>query len=124
MLEDLASRVRSLEPDKKQAAATIEAFERREQQAAATIQELEREKKQAALTIQGLERELGELGAVIAMASEKVSELLKDGATAGVSTPQAVTTPAESRSLEQREESSATPRGEPKDRSSKAWRFD
>ena len=90
-LEDLASRVRSLEHDKKQAtatiealeraerqaAATIQAFEREEEQTAVTIQELEREKKQAAVTIQALEREVAELGAVIAQASAKVDEMLR-----------------------------------------------
>jgi chromosome segregation ATPase len=124
MLEDLASRVRSLELEKRQAAATIEAFERAEKQAAATIQELEREKKQATLTIQGLEREVGELGAVIVMASEKVSEMLKDGATADISRPQAVDAPVESKGLEQLMEVSADPKKEPRWRSSSAFRFD
>jgi len=152
MLEDLASRVRSLERDgrqaaatiqalehekkqaaatiqalerdSKQAAATIEAFERAERQAAATIQELEREKKQAALTVQGLEREVGELGAVIVLASEKVSEMLKDGASADISQPQAVDAPVESKSFERLMESSADPKKESKWRSSNAFRFD
>ena len=137
-LEDLAIKVRSLEVEKrqaagkvealeraeKQAAATIEAFERAEKQAAATIQELEREKKQATLTIQGLEREVGELGAVIVMASEKVSEMLKDGATAEISRPQAVDAPVESKGLEQLMELSADPKEEPKWRSSNAFRLD
>jgi len=152
MLEDLASRVRSLERDSKQAAAaiqelerekkqatatiqalerdskqaaaTIEAFEREEKQAAATIQELERDSKQAALTVRGLEREVGELGAVIVLASEKVSEMLKDGATADVSQPQAVDAPVESKDPEQLMEFSADPEREPKWRSSIAFRFD
>ena len=152
MLEDLASRVRSfelekrqaaarmealerekteavamaraLEHDNKQAAATIEALERAERQAAATIQELGREKKQAALTVQGLEREVGELGAVIVLASEKVSEMLKDGASADISQPQAVDSSVESKRLEQVMESSADPRRETKWRSSSAFRFD
>jgi chromosome segregation ATPase len=152
MLEDLASRVRSLERDSrqaaatiqelehekrqaaatiqalerdsKQAAATIDAFERAERQAAATIQELEREKKQAALTVQGLEREVGELGAVIVLASEKVSEMLKDGASADISQPQAVDAPVESKSLERLMESSADPKKESKWRSGSAFRFD
>jgi chromosome segregation ATPase len=138
MLEDLASRVRSLELEKRQAAARMEALERENteavamaralehdnKQAAATIQELEREKKQATLTIQGLEREVGELGAVIVMASEKVSEMLKDGATADISRPQAVDAPVESKGLEQLMEVSADPKKEPRWRSSSAFRFD
>jgi hypothetical protein len=110
MLEDLASRVRSLERDSRQAAATI--------------QELEREKKQAALTVQGLEREVGELGAVIVLASEKVSEMLKDGASADISQPQAVDAPVKSKSLERLMESSADPKKESKWRSGSAFRFD
>ncbi len=152
MLEDLAGRVRSLERDSKHAAATIqelerekkqaaatiqalerdskqataaiEAFERAEKHAAATIQELEREKKQAALTVQGLEREVGELGAVIVMASEKVSEMLKDGASADMSQPRAADAPVESKSVERLTESSADSKRESKWRSSTAFRFD
>jgi len=152
MLEDLAGRVRSLEREKneavalaralehdnrqaaatiealeraeKQATATIEAFERAEKQAAVTIQELEREKKQAALTVQGLEREVGELGAVIVLASEKVSEMLKDGASADMSRRQAVDSPVESKRLDRVTESPADPKRETKWRSSSAFRFD
>jgi chromosome segregation ATPase len=122
-LEDLAGKVRSLEREKRQAAATIEAlergerqataaieaFERGERQAALTIQELEREKKQAALTIQELEREVGKLGALIALASEKVDEMLKEGTTDDMSQPQAVNVAAGSKGLEQPGESSADP---------------
>ena len=57
MLEDLASRVRALE----------------------------REKKQAAATIRALEREVGELSAIIAQASAKVAEALEEGTTANIS---------------------------------------
>ncbi len=119
-----AATIEALERDSKQAAAAIEAFERAEKQAAATIQELEREKRQATLTVQGLEREVGELGAVIVLASEKVSEMLKDGASADVSQPQAVDAPIESKGFEQLKESSADPKTETKWRSSSAFRFD
>ena len=110
MLENLASRVRSLEFEKRQAAARMEA--------------LEREKKQAALTVQGLEREVGELGAVIVLASEKVSEMLKDGASADMSRRQAVDSPVESKRLDRVTESPADPKRETKWRSSSAFRFD
>jgi hypothetical protein len=119
-----AATIEALERAERQAAATIEAFERAERQAAATIQELEREKKQAALTVQGLEREVGELGAVIVLASEKVSEMLKDGASADISQPQAVDSSVKSKRLEQVMESSADPKRETKWRSSSAFRFD
>jgi hypothetical protein len=72
MLEDLASRVRLLE----------------------------REKKQSAATIRALEREVGELGALIAQASAKVDEMLKGSATADVSQPGVVNAPVESKGLE------------------------
>jgi hypothetical protein len=49
------------------------------------VRSLESEKKQADLTIQGLEREVGELGALIALATEKVDEMLKVGTTANMS---------------------------------------
>ena len=121
MLEELASKVRSLESEKSEvaaktqaferekakAAAAIEAFERGERQAAAKIEELERENRQAAVkmeelererrqaaaTIQGLEREVGELGALIAMASEKVDEILKGGETTNIARKTTVASP-------------------------------
>jgi chromosome segregation ATPase len=138
MLEDLAGRVKSLEHereqaaatiqalerDNKQAAATIEALERAEKQAATTIEALERAEKQATLTIQGLEREVGQLGAIIALASEKVSEMLKDGATTDTPQPEAINAPVESKGLEQLVESSTDPKKEPKWRSGSAFRFD
>jgi len=49
------------------------------------VKSLEREKKQADLTIEGLERQVGELGALIALATEKVDEILKVGTTAKMS---------------------------------------
>lgn len=119
-----AATIAALERAEKQAAATIEALERAEKQAAITIQELEHDKKQATVTIRGLEREVGELGALIALASAKVDEIMKDGAAPDMPQPAAVSVPREARSLERVEEMPAAPRGEPKDRSSKAWRFD
>jgi hypothetical protein len=118
-----AATIEALERAEKQSAATIEALERAEKQSAATIQELEQEKKQAAVTIRGLERELVELGTVVAQASAKVDEILKDSAPDDIPRPAAVSLPEESTGSEQ---TGALPaaRGEPKERSSKAWRFD
>jgi hypothetical protein len=50
--------------------------------------------------------------------------MLKDGATADMSQPQAVDAPAESKGLERLMESSADPKRESKWRSSSAFRFD
>jgi seryl-tRNA synthetase len=94
-----AATIEALERAEKQTADAIEAFEREEKQAAVTIQELEREKKQAAVTIQGLERQVGELGALIALASEKVAEALKETATDDISQLGAVSVPVESKGL-------------------------
>jgi hypothetical protein len=63
---------------------------------------LEREKKQAAATIQALEREVGELGAIIAQASAKVDEMLKGSTAADKSQPGAANAPVESKGLEER----------------------
>jgi len=116
-----AATIQALERDLGEAAAAIEAFERGERQAAATIQELEREKKQAALTIQGLEREVGELGAVIALASEKASEMLNDGAAADMSKPQAADAPVEPKRLEQLGEFSPVSQKQPRRLSPRAF---
>jgi putative FmdB family regulatory protein len=110
MLEELANRIRSLE--------------RENRQAAGTIQGLEREKRQAAVTIQGLEREVGELGALIALVSEKVDQMLREGAIDDKSQPRAVNTPSTSTAGERPAESSSDPQSEPKGRSGKAFRFD
>jgi len=107
-----AATIEALERAEKQAAITIEAFEHEERQAAVTIQELEREKKQAAVTIQGLERQVGELGTLIALASEKVAEALKETTTDDISQPRAVNPPVESKGLEELVESSPS---QPKD---------
>ena len=61
MLEDLASKVRLLELEKRQATARAQA----------------------------LEREVGELVSLITLAGEKVEEILKAGANDDVSQPQA-----------------------------------
>ena len=110
MLEELANRIRSLEREKRQAAATIQA--------------LEREKRQAAITIQGLEREVGELGALIALVSEKVDQMLREGAIDDKSQPRAVNAPPTSTAGERPGESSGDPQSEPKGRYGKAFRFD
>ena len=95
MLDDLASKVRSLERKNGEAIAKMEA--------------LEREKREAVLRAQALEREVGDLAGVIAMASEKVNEILKVGANDNVSQPQAVNVPAESKGHGQLTEFSSDP---------------
>lgn len=121
---EAVAKAEALERDQRQAAETIEALKRAEQQATARIQELENEKKQAAITIAGLEREAGELGLLVVQASAKVDEILKGGAISDISQPTSARMPKELNSPDQLEGVSAAPRGEPNDRSSKAWRFD
>jgi hypothetical protein len=110
MLEDLASKVRAFELEKRQAAARLEA--------------LEREKNEAVATARALEREVGELVSLITLAGEKVEEILKVGADDNVSQPQAVSVPAQPKTRERLGEFSAEPQREVKERSSKAFRFD
>jgi hypothetical protein len=86
MLEDLASKVRSLEL----------------------------EKRQAAIKMQALEREAVELARVIALACEKVEEMFKVGADGYVSQPPAVNPPATSTAPERLGEFSADPQKQPK----------
>jgi len=86
MLEDLAGRVRSLELEKRQAAARAQA----------------------------LERENKELISLITLAGEKVDEMLKIGADDETSQPQAVNAPAESKGLRQLGEFSAGSQKQPK----------
>jgi septum formation inhibitor MinC len=110
MLEKLAERIRSLERQKRQAALTIQA--------------LEREKRGAAITIEALEREVGELGALIALVSEKVDQMLREGPVDDRSQSRAVNTPSTSTASEIPGESSGDPQSDPKGRSGKAFRFD
>jgi putative FmdB family regulatory protein len=91
---------------------------------AGKIRLLERAKGEAVARTQTLEREVGEMAALITLAGEKVEEILKVGANDDVSQPQTVNVPAESKSLEKLGEFSADPQKQPKERSSKAWRFD
>jgi len=100
MLEDLASKVRSLELEKRQAAAKIEA--------------LEREKNEAVATARALQREVSELVSLVTLAGEKVEEILKTGADDEVSQPQAVTVPKEPTSRERLGEFSPNPQKQPK----------
>lgn len=67
MLKELASRIRSLETEKREAVAKIGA----------------------------LEREVGELRSLISLAGAKVDEMLKEGTTADTLQPHMVTTHAE-----------------------------
>src|SRR5512136_2637920 len=100
MLEDLASKVRSFELEKRQAAAKIEA--------------LERERNEAVATARALEREVGEMAALISQAGDKVDEILKIGANDDVSQPQPVNTPATSTAPKRLGEFSADPQKQPK----------
>jgi putative FmdB family regulatory protein len=96
MLEDLASKVRLLELEKRQATARAQA----------------------------LEREVGKLAALITLAGEKVEEILKVGAKDDVSQQKAVNAQATSPARERLGEVSADPQREPNERSSRAWRSD
>jgi hypothetical protein len=100
MLEDLASKVRSLELEKRQAVAKVEA--------------VERERNEAVARARALEREVGELVSLITLAGEKVEEILKVGADDGVSQSQAVSVPAESKTLGQLGEFSPASQKQPK----------
>jgi hypothetical protein len=86
MLEDLASRVRSLELEKRQAVAKA----------------------------QTLERENRELISLITLAGEKVDEILKIGAGVETSQPRADNDPAEPKSPEHLGEFSGAPQKQPK----------
>jgi uncharacterized coiled-coil DUF342 family protein len=98
MLEEVASKHRSLEREKTEAVARAQA--------------LEREKNEAIARIQALEREVGELVSLITLAGAKLDEILKVGANDEMSGPQAVNMPAKSKGLEQLEEFSADPQRE------------
>jgi chromosome segregation ATPase len=100
MLEDLASKVRSLELERRQAAAKMQA--------------LEREKNEAAAKTGALERDVGEMAALITQAAGKVEEILKFGADVEVSQPQTVTVPKESTSRERLGEFSTDLQNQPK----------
>jgi len=100
MLEDLASKVRALELEKRQAVAKMEA--------------LEREKNEAVAAARALEREVGEMASLITLAGQKVEEILRVGAEDDVSPPQAVSVPAESKTLEQLGEFSPVSQKQPK----------
>jgi hypothetical protein len=110
MLEELASKVRSLERDKRESAARMQA--------------LEREKGEAIAGAQALKRENTELINLITLAGEKVDEILKTGANDEVSQPQPVNTPATSTATERLGEFSANPQRETKEPSVKPWRSD
>jgi len=111
-IQDLVDKIKLLEGEKREAIARVQELEREKGQAAATIEALERAEKQAAVTIQGLERQVGELGTLIALASEKVAEALKETTTDDISQPRAVNPPVESKGLEELVESSPS---QPKD---------
>jgi len=99
MLEDLASKVRALELEKRQAVAKMEA--------------LEREKNEAVATARALEREVAEMASLITLAGQKVEEILRVGADDDVS-PQAVSVPAEPKTLEPLGEFSPVSQKQPK----------
>ena len=124
MLEDLASKVKSLELEKRQAVAKIGSLEREKGEAIAGMQALERDKNEAAAKTKVLERQVTELARLIALASEKVEEILKIGANDEISQPPAVNMPEESKGQMQLGEFSADPQREPKGGSCKPWRSD
>jgi chromosome segregation ATPase len=138
MLEQLASKVRSLESEKREAIAKaqeierdtgqavvrIEELERENKQVAVMMQALEHEKNQATIMVQGLEREVAELGAVIIQATKKVDEMLKEGSPADLSQPRAVIPPAISTGREQLEKGSTDPRREARQSHGKAFGLD
>jgi putative FmdB family regulatory protein len=88
---------------------------------ASKVRLLELEKRQAAARAQALEREVGKLAALITLAGEKVEEILKVGAKDDVWQPKAVNAPATSSARERLGEFSADLQREPKERSSRAW---
>ena len=100
MLEDLASKVRSLELEKRQAAVVIQA--------------LEREKDEAVATARALEREVGELVSLVTLAGEKVEEILKIGANDEIPQPPVVNVPEESKGHKQLGEFSPDRQRQPK----------
>jgi len=71
------------------------------------MQALEREKNEAAAKTKVLERQVTELARLIALASEKVEEILKIGANDEISQPPAVNMPEESKGQMQLGEFSA-----------------
>jgi len=110
MLEELASKVRSLQSYKRESAARMQA--------------LEREKDEAVARAQALERESTELVSLITVAGERVDEILKIGANGDISQPQPVNEPTGSKSPEGLGEFSADPEREAKEHSGKPWRSD
>ncbi len=100
MLEDLASKVRSLELEKSQTAAKMQA--------------LEREKNEAVARARALEREVSELANLVTLADERLGEILKIGADDEILQPPAVNVPKESTSREQLGEFSADKQRRPK----------
>ena len=68
---------------------------------ASKVRMLERERREGVARIQALECEVGELAAVIAQASAKVDEMLNEGRTADVQQQEAVNVPATSTAREQ-----------------------
>jgi hypothetical protein len=89
---------------------------------ASKVRLLEREKREAVARIQALERENSGLTSLISLASEKVDEILKGGANDEISQPQAVNVPAGSKGLEQLGEFSADKQRELKERSHRVFR--
>jgi putative FmdB family regulatory protein len=99
-LEEVASKIRSLERDRAEASTRMEA--------------LEREKNEAVAKTRALEREVNEMAALITQAGEKVKEILKIGANDEISQQPAVNAPKESTFRERLGEFSADPQKQPK----------
>ena len=86
------------------------------EEVASKVRLLEREKREAVARIQALECEVSELISLITLAGAKLDEILKVGANDEISQPQAVNVPAESKGLEQLGEFSADPQKQLKGR--------
>ena len=88
---------------------------------ASRLRLLEREKREIVTRIQALERENSELISLISLAGAKVDEILKIGANDETSQPRVVNMPAGSKSLEQLGEFSADPQRQLKERSPRVF---
>ena len=94
------------------------------EEVASKLRLLEREKRDAVTRIQALEREVGELSSLITLAGAKVDEILKVGVNDEMSRPQAVNMPLESKGHEQLGEFSANPQQELEARGNRPFSLD
>ena len=104
---------KSLIQQLEEVAGKIRLLEREKGEAVASMQALEREKNEAVATARALEREVAEMASLITLAGQKVEEILRVGADDDVS-PQAVSVPAEPKTLEPLGEFSPVSQKQPK----------